>query len=133
MKCLTLYLLVSSADILCKQGLVGPYLDPKCLPLMVFLKEFFEKVAFEKISRRQKMQNYPGGKDIIILMVLLDYTMEQRNNQQSLTANLADKPFVLHGQTKCGSPSFSAILSLLANEQLFEVYFMASCQLWAST
>ena len=30
---------------------------------MVFPKEFFEKVDFEKISRRPKyMQNYPEGK-----------------------------------------------------------------------
>ena len=29
---------------------------------MVFLKEFFEKVNFEKISRRQKsMKKFPGG------------------------------------------------------------------------
>ena len=30
---------------------------------MVFLKEFYEKVDFEKLSRRQKnMQNYPVGR-----------------------------------------------------------------------
>ena len=29
---------------------------------MVFLKEFFEKVNFERISRRQKsMKKFPGG------------------------------------------------------------------------
>ena len=32
----------------------GPDWGPNCLTLMVFLKEFFEKVDFEKISRRQK-------------------------------------------------------------------------------
>ena len=32
---------------------------------MVFLKEFFEKVDIEKISRRQKnMKNYPVGKEL---------------------------------------------------------------------
>ena len=32
---------------------------------MVFLKEFLEKVDFEKISRRQKStENYPVGKDL---------------------------------------------------------------------
>ena len=32
--------------------------------LMVFLKEFFEKVDFEKNSRRHKcMKNYPGEKN----------------------------------------------------------------------
>ena len=32
---------------------------------MVFLKEFFEKVDFEKITRRQKcMQNYPVGNEL---------------------------------------------------------------------
>ena len=45
---------------------VGPDLDPNCFDtLMVFLKEFFEKVDFEKISRRQRSrQNYPGGKEL---------------------------------------------------------------------
>ena len=34
---------------------------------MVFLKEFFEKVNFEKISRQQKsMKNYPGGKELVL-------------------------------------------------------------------
>ena len=33
---------------------VQPDLDPICLTLIVFLKEFFEKVDFEKISRQQK-------------------------------------------------------------------------------
>ena len=33
---------------------VGPDLDPSCLTLIVFLKEFFEKVNFEKVSRRQQ-------------------------------------------------------------------------------
>ena len=42
---------------------VGPDLDPNCLTLMEFPKEFFEKVDFEKIGRRQKgMQNYPFSK-----------------------------------------------------------------------
>ena len=65
----TLYLLVSSSDNLCKQ--FGPRSGPtKCRAwsgsklfdtLMVFIKEFFIKVDFEKISRRQKsMQNIPA-------------------------------------------------------------------------
>ena len=33
------------------QQYVGPDLDLNCLTLMVFLKEFFEKVDFEEISR----------------------------------------------------------------------------------
>ena len=53
---------MSSADKFCKQfrpELFGrPDQDPKCLTLMVFLKEFFKKVDFEKIS----MQNYLGGR-----------------------------------------------------------------------
>ena len=60
-------LLVSSADNLCKQfgQDVGPDLDPNCLTMMVFLKEFFEKVAFEKISRRQKAcKIIQGGKEL---------------------------------------------------------------------
>ena len=45
---------------------VGPDLGPNCLTLlMVFPKEFFKEVDFEKISRRQKsMQNYAVGKDL---------------------------------------------------------------------
>ena len=45
---------LSSADNHCKQfeprsgQNAGPDLDPNCLTLMVFLKEFFEKVNFEK-------------------------------------------------------------------------------------
>ena len=34
----------------------GPDLDPNCLTLMVFLKEFYEKVNFEK--SQQTMKNY---------------------------------------------------------------------------
>ena len=38
---------------------VGPDLDPKLFDtLMVFLKEFFEKVDFEKISRREKKHEW---------------------------------------------------------------------------
>ena len=33
---------------------VGPDLDPSCLTLMVFLKEFFEKVDFEKYLQTTK-------------------------------------------------------------------------------
>ena len=33
---------------------VGPDLDPNCLTLMVFLKEFFEKVDFEKYQQTIK-------------------------------------------------------------------------------
>ena len=33
---------------------VGPDLDPICLTLRIFLKEFFKKVDFEKNSRQQK-------------------------------------------------------------------------------
>ena len=41
---------------------VGPDLGPDCLTLMVFLKEFFEKVDFEKkISQQQSMQHYLEG------------------------------------------------------------------------
>ena len=32
---------------------VSPDLDPSCLTLMLFLKEFFESFNFEKISKRQ--------------------------------------------------------------------------------
>ena len=72
---LTLCLLVSSADNLCKQ--FGPRSGPtKCRAwsgsklfdtLTVYLKEFFEKVDFENFSRRQKsIQYYPVGKELKI-------------------------------------------------------------------
>ena len=36
----------------------------------MFLKDFFEKVDFEKFSRRQKsMQNYPVGKELKLLLI----------------------------------------------------------------
>ena len=36
--------------------------------LMVFMKEFFEKVIFEKISRCQKrLKNFPGGKEFKLI------------------------------------------------------------------
>ena len=59
MKTLTLCLLVSPADNLLQtdwiQINVGPDLDPICLTLMVFLKEFFKKLILKKkISRQQK-------------------------------------------------------------------------------
>ena len=92
---LTLCLLVSSADSLCKQ--FGPRSGPTKCPawsgsklngtLMVILKEFFEKVDSEKISRRQKsMQNYPGSKELMqyvyepVYKVLLpiNYTISDR-------------------------------------------------------
>ena len=63
---------MSSADNLCKQldpdqarQNVGPDSDPNCLTLMVFLKDFFEKVILKKIHRQQKsMQNYPACKEL---------------------------------------------------------------------
>ena len=62
---LTLYLLVSSADNFCKQfgpnqarHFVGPDLNPNCLTLIVFLKEFFEKLILKKSA---DIKNFPGG------------------------------------------------------------------------
>ena len=58
---LTLCLLMTSADNLCKQ--LGPRSGPKCRAIsesklfgtpMVFLKEFFEKVDFEKNQMTKK-------------------------------------------------------------------------------
>ena len=44
---------------------VGPDLDPNCVTLMVYLKEFFEKVDFEKCQQLTKsMPNYPEGKEL---------------------------------------------------------------------
>ena len=35
---------------------VGPDVDPKCLILIVFLKEIFEKVNFEKVNFEKSQQ-----------------------------------------------------------------------------
>ena len=45
---------------------IGDDLDPNHLTLMVFLKEFFEKLNFEKQSADDKtsMKNYPVCKDL---------------------------------------------------------------------
>ena len=70
-----LILILSSADNFCKQ--FGPRSGrTKCWAwsgnklldtLMVFLKEFFEKVDFEKNQRTTKsMKNFPGGKELNI-------------------------------------------------------------------
>ena len=67
--------LLLSADDLCKQlypDQAGQNarldLHPNCLTLslIVFLKEFFEKVNFEKISADDKknLKNYPACKDL---------------------------------------------------------------------
>ena len=57
MPTLTLCLLVSSSNSLdpvqTRQN-VGPDLDPNCLTLMVFLKEFFKKVDYEKNQQTTK-------------------------------------------------------------------------------
>ena len=44
---------------------IGPDLDPNCLTLMVFLKEFFEKVDFKGNHQTTKsIQNYPACKEL---------------------------------------------------------------------
>ena len=42
---------------------VGPDLDPNCLTLIVFLKEFFKKVDFEKKQQqtKKKWRKFPGN------------------------------------------------------------------------
>ena len=40
-------------------------LDQKCMTLIGFLEDFFEKVHFDKISRAQRsMHNYPTCKEL---------------------------------------------------------------------
>ena len=80
---LTLYLLASSADNFCKQ--FGPRSGPtKCRALsgsklfdtlMVFLKEFFKKVDFEKYQQtKKKMKNFPGDKELNFTLNPLDWS-----------------------------------------------------------
>ena len=74
---LTLYLLLSSVDNLCKQfgSSSGSLKCPSSSrsrqfdTLILFLKEFFEKVDFEKKSAedREKKQNYPVGKELDLI------------------------------------------------------------------
>ena len=47
---------------------VGSDLDPNCLTLRVFVKEFFEKNDFEKNQQATNdfAKNYPVGKELII-------------------------------------------------------------------
>ena len=78
-KCHLLITLANSLDPDQARQNVGPDLDPNCLTLMVFLKEFFETVDFEKkISRRQKsMQNYPACKRLMLLTLKSNSLMTQ--------------------------------------------------------
>ena len=51
---------------------VGPDLDPNCLTLMEFLKDFFEKgdlkknpQTTKKKTKKKNMQNYPACKELV--------------------------------------------------------------------
>ena len=47
---------------------VGPNLGPNCLTLMVFLKEFFERVDFEKnLQMAKKHKKLPMGQRVKVL------------------------------------------------------------------
>ena len=65
---LTLCLLVSSADNFANNlkpdQNFGHDLYPNCLTLMVFLKEFLEKGAFEKKSGDKNHEKFPRGQRI---------------------------------------------------------------------
>ena len=50
MACCLLIMLANSLDTDQDRQKIGPYLDPNCLTLIVFLKEFFEKSRFCKKS-----------------------------------------------------------------------------------
>ena len=72
---LMLYLLMSSADNLCKQfgpdqawQNVGPDLDPNCLTLWWYSwKNYFKKLILKKSADDKKsMKNFPVGKDLIV-------------------------------------------------------------------
>ena len=57
---------------------VGPDLDPNCLTLITFLKEFFKK-DMKKISRQQKSRkNFTGGKELTF-NVLFPYSVWELN------------------------------------------------------
>ena len=48
-----------------EQQYVGPDLDPNCLTQIVFMKEFYEKVNFEKKASRQlKHEKLPSMQSI---------------------------------------------------------------------
>ena len=52
----------------------GPDLNPICLALIVFLKEFFEKIDFEKKSADAKKKNeqFPSGQRVKLTRVRVD-------------------------------------------------------------
>ena len=46
---------------------VGPDLDPNCLTLIVFVKEFFlKKLICNKTSKQQKHEKLPGNQDVFV-------------------------------------------------------------------
>ena len=52
---------------------IGPVLDQHCLTLchlIIFLKEFFEKVDFEiNQQTTKKRKNFPGGKVLNVMLI----------------------------------------------------------------
>ena len=55
---------------------LDPDLDPKCFDtLVLFLKEFFEKVDFEKKNQQttKSMKNYQVGIELIIFLIEMPF------------------------------------------------------------
>ena len=67
------YLLITFANSLDPDHVgqnVGPDLDSNCLTLWVFLKDFLEKVDFEKNQQTtKKHENYPAVKELILYYI----------------------------------------------------------------
>ena len=63
---------------------VGPDLDPNCLSLMVFLKEFFEKLFFVKSQQTTTtaQKNYPACKELTSIKELQRQKMEYENKKK---------------------------------------------------
>ena len=115
--CLTHYLLhvVSSADNLCKQFWSRSG-STKCRAwsgsrlfdtLMVFLKEFFEKVDVEKNSRRQKVCKITQNNRIFLTCILNSLDHDKTAQCKSTFATKASKKTTLYWKLFCILGNFS--------------------------
>ena len=75
---------------------VGPEIDPKCLTLMVFLEEFFEKADFEKNQQTTKsMKYYPVGKELNKCV-----TATQWDNMSKIWSESSSFPYFVYVSTE---------------------------------
>ena len=80
--------------------------------LNVFLKEFFKKVNFVKISRRQKsMQNYPACKELTTMCLNLQlHTTDQSRSNTGPDTSQEVKPGRVQWHSKTGDENKETVL-----------------------